>query len=315
MSVRISGFSFARNAVRYDYPLAEALRSVLPVVDELVVAVAPGDPGDDTRGLVESLDDPRVVIVDAVWDDARRERIYADLTNVSLVRCTGHWCLYIQADEVIHEDDHDKIRAALERADADPRVEGLLFDYLHFWGDYDHVHDSHAWYDREIRLIRNLPEIHSWRDAQSFRYWTADFAMTPEAYQSDTGHRKLRVRHSGARMFHYGYVRPPTMMSAKGRAAHISYHGPEQGLAHAERLGDCFDYGPLRRIPRFDGTHPAVMRPWIERFDWADWLRLDGPPAGHKHERWRYRALSWVERHLLGGRRLGGFRNYTLLPE
>ena len=310
----LSAFTFVRNARRYYLPLDASIRSVLPLVDEVIVAV--GDSDDDTRDWVASLDD-RVRIIDTVWDTATFDKNteYARQTDLARQACRGDWLLYIQADEVIHEDDHDKIRAALERADADPRVEGLLFDYLHFWGDYDHVHDSHAWYDREIRLIRNLPEIHSWRDAQSFRYWTADFAMTPEAYQSDTGHRKLRVRHSGARMFHYGYVRPPTMMSAKGRAAHISYHGPEQGLAHAERLGDCFDYGPLRRIPRFDGTHPAVMRPWIERFDWAGQLRLDGPPAGHKHERWRYRALSWVERHLLGGRRLGGFRNYTLLPE
>ena len=90
--MRISGFSFARNAVVLDYPLEEALRSILPVVDELVVAVAPGDPADDTRGLVESLDDPRIVIVDAEWDDSRRERIYADLTNVALERCTGDWC-------------------------------------------------------------------------------------------------------------------------------------------------------------------------------------------------------------------------------
>jgi len=42
----------------------------------------------------------------------------------------------------------------------------------------------------------------------------------------------------------------------------------------------------------------------------------DHPPPRrepHKHERRKYRFLSWVEKHFLGGKPLGGFRNYELL--
>lgn len=279
--MRISGFSFARNAVELHYPLREALRSILPVVDELVVAVAPGDPDDDTRGLVESLDDPRVRIVDGEWDDARRERIYADLTNLALDACTGDWCFYVQADEVVHEDDLPTIRRRCEELLDDGRVEGLLFDYLHFFGDYRHVQTGHGWYQKEIRVIRNGIGIRSVRDAQSFRY--------PDQ-------TRITVAPAHARIFHYGWVRPPRFMQAKVREFWSHRKSPEEVEAehgHAEE----FDYGPLGRLPTFEGSHPEVMADRIAEMDWRDRLREEDPPGmertqRHKDERLKYRALT-----------------------
>jgi glycosyltransferase involved in cell wall biosynthesis len=279
--VRISGFSFARNAVKLDYPLSEALRSVLPIVDELVVAVAPGDPDDDTRGLVESLDDPRIRVVDAAWDEKRGEGIYADLTNVALERCSGDWCLYIQADEVLHEDDAPRLRDRCEALTDDERVQGLLFDYLHFFGDYHHVQRGHGWYQREIRVIRNRIGVCSVRDAQSFRY--------PDQ-------RRITVAPARARIFHYGWVRHPRFMQAKVREFWSHRRTPEE--VEAEFGGqEEFDYGPLARLPRFTGSHPEVMRSRIAAMDWGDQLREEDPPGTvrthrHKDERFKYRLLS-----------------------
>lgn len=283
--MRISGFTFARNAVKYDYPLREALLSILPVVDELVVAVAPGDPDDDTRGLVESLDDPRVRIVDGVWDDARRQEIYADLTNVALDECTGDWCLYIQADEALHEDDLPTLRARCEELLGDHRVEGMVFDYLHFFGDYGHIQDGHGWYQNEIRLIRNSIGVRSVRDAQSFRY--------PDQ-------RRITVARAHARVFHYGWVRHPRFMQAKVKE--FSLHRRSRAEVEAEYGGrEEFDYGPLARLPRFGGTHPAVMRERIAGMDWGDSLREQDPPGmvrtqRHKDERFKYRLLTGLKR-------------------
>lgn len=284
--MHISGFSFARNAIALDYPLREALRSVLPVVDELVVAVAPGEPDDGTRALVESIGDPRIRIVDAVWDPSRRERIYSDLTNRALDACTGDWCLYVQADEVLHEDDLHPLRTRCEELLEDRRVEGLLFDYLHFFGDYRHVQDGYGWYPKEIRVVRNGIGIRSVRDAQSFRY--------PER-------RRIAVAHSGARVFHYGWVRHPRSMQAKLREFWSHRLDPEE----VEALhGGCdeFDYGPLGRLSRYEGSHPAVMARRIASMGWAERLRREDPPGGspgrrrHKDESPRFRALTALRR-------------------
>lgn len=283
--MRISGFSFARNAVKYDYPLREALLSILPVVDELVVAVASGDPDDDTRGLVESLGDPRIRIVDAPWDAARRQETYADLTNVALEQCTGDWCLYIQADEALHEDDAPTLRARCEELLDDRRVEGLLCDYLHFFGDYRHIQDGHGWYQREIRLIRNGIGLRSVRDAQSFRY--------PDQ-------RRITVARARARIFHYGWVRHPRFMQAKVRE--FWSHRKSLNEVEAEFGGvEEFDYGPLGRLPLFEGSHPAVMERRIAEMDWHDRLREADPPGmvrtqRHKDERLKYRLLTGFKR-------------------
>jgi len=279
--VRISGFTFARNAVKLDYPLREALQSVLPVVDELVVAVAPGDPDDDTRDLVASMGDPRIRIVDVRWDEARRERVYADLTNAALDECTGDWCLYVQADEVLHEDDHGPLRARCAELLDDVRVQGLLFDYLHFFGDYAHLQKGHGWYQREIRVIRGGPGIRSVRDAQSFRY--ADG-------------RRIGVAEARARIFHYGWVRHPRFMQAKVREFWSHRRSAEQVEAEFGS-GESFDYGPLSRLPTYEGSHPSVMHGRIDAMDWADALRATDLPGQrrayrHKDERFKYRMLT-----------------------
>lgn len=283
--MRISGFSFARNAVKLDYPLREALLSVLPAVDELVVAVAPGDRADDTRGLVASIDDPKVRIVDAVWDDARRQLAYSDLTNIALDACTGDWCLYVQADEVLHEDDVPVVRERCAELLDDRRVEGMLFEYLHFFGDYEHVQRGQGWYPREIRLVRNGVGIRSVRDAQSFRRGKE---------------RRLAVARSGARIFHYGWARHPERMQAKVEAFWSHRVSPAEVEARCGN-GRVLDYGPLGRLPRWEGEHPRVMRERIARMDWKEALREVDPPGLqrtllHRDERLLYRFLTGLSR-------------------
>ena len=282
--VRISGFSFVRNAVSLGYPVLEALTSVLPVVDELVVVVATADPDDGTRDVVASLDDPRLQILDATWDESRWERIYADLTNEALDACSGDWCLYVQADEVLHEDDHATIRGRCEALLPDDRVEGMLFDYLHFFADYAHVQRGQGWYPTEIRVVRNGCGIRSVRDAQSFRR---------------DGRHRLTVARSNARIFHYGWVRHPEVMQRKTREFWSHRLAPEEVEALCGSAA-VFDYGPVGRLSTWNGAHPEVMRQRIADMDWACMLREEDPPGlvrkRHRDERPLYRALTRISR-------------------
>ena len=63
--MKVSGFTFIKNAVKYQYPIAEAIRSILPLCDEVIVAV--GDCSDGTRELVASIDQ-KIKIIDTNWD-------------------------------------------------------------------------------------------------------------------------------------------------------------------------------------------------------------------------------------------------------
>ncbi len=301
----LSAFTMSRNAGKLYFPAVESVRSALPIVDEFVVALGRGDPDDDTGERLRALRDPRVRILDRTWDEARFRdgRIFAEETTFALGQCRSTWCLYLQADEVLHEQDLATIREWCERYRDDRRVEGMLFDYFHFWGDYQHHLDTHGVCRREIRIVRNGIGAYSYLDAVSFR-------RPPD--------RKLRVVRIPAHVYPYGYVRPPALMVVKKRVQDAIHDGHELTVSQAGAGPHLeYDYGPLGRLPRFTGTHPAVMRDVIARLDWADRLdqgaTLRRRPA-HKHERLRYRLLSWFERTFTDREEWLGWRNYRLLP-
>lgn len=293
--MRVSGFSMVRDAIRLHYPVAEAIRSILPICDEFVIAV--GRSQDGTADRIRALNDPKIRILETDWDPAHfvHGAINAVQSNLALDQCTGDWAFYLQADEVVHEEDLPRIRAAMEANLKDERVEGLLFDYLHFWGDFDHVHWTRNWYRHEVRVVRNIPGMRSWKSAQGFRL----------------NERKLRVRESGGRIFHYGWVRPPETMKRK-QIALDSLHHPKDWVEKRHPEPELpFDYGSLEHLRRFTGTHPAVMREWISGKDW-DAARYRREGTLHEHNRLEVRTLTWLEDHLLHGR-IGEYRNYVLL--
>lgn len=312
--MKISGFSMVKNAGKLYYPVRESILSALPLVDEFVIAIGDNDPDDNTRDIVESIGSDKVKIIDTVWDLERYPRgtENAHQTDLAKSHCTGDWLLYLQADEVIHEDDIPAIRETCIMHLHDRSIDGLLFKYRHFWGDYDHYHRSHVWYRKEIRIIRNDPEIHSWESAQSFRRIPG---FDGKNYRQQEGTYRLNVAPVDAWIYHYGWVRPPALMQKKTKALDTIHKGADKVEELEKRRYYDFDYGPLDRLALFDGTHPAVMKEWIEKFDWQDELQYSGKIPSHrkkhKHERCKYRILTFIEERLFGGRTIGGFRNYT----
>ena len=317
--MKISGFSMGKNALKLYYPMRQSVESILPLVDEFVVALGDSDEDDITRSEIEAIGSDKIRIVDTVWDIEKYPRgmEHAHQTDIAKDLCSGDWLFYLQSDEVVHERDLEKIRLRCEELLDDHEVEGLLFRYRHFWGDYEHVQDGHCWYRKEIRIVRNNSQIHSWESAQSFRRIPGFDGVN---YRQQAGTYKLKVADVDAEIFHYGWVRPPRLMQNKIKAFSINHRGREsvekqEAMHHFDRI---FDYGNLVKYTRYDGTHPAVMKSWMEGYDWKEQLRFSGPaqsqnPFKAKHDKPKYRVITWIEKNLLAGRRLGEFRNYILL--
>lgn len=312
--MKISGFSFVRNGSKLYYPVKESIKSILPICDEFIVAVGAGDKDDKSREEIESIGGDKVKIIDTVWDEKYcvRGAIHSVQTDIAKKACSGDWLFYLQADEVVHEDDLPIIHNRCEELLENRAVEGLLFKYIHFWGDYFHFHKSHGWYPYEIRIIRNLPEIRSFESAQSFRHF--DYWEHP---RQPKGTRKLRVAPVNARIFHYGWTRPPHLMQNKRKYFDKSHLGAARAEQRHKNEREYFDFGPLDRLEKFTGTHPAVMLERIKSFDWGDKLQYSGKPsrdrAPHKHEKLRVKLLSWIEKNLNGGRQIFTFKNYKLI--
>lgn len=290
--------------------------SILPIVDEFIVVLGDSDDDDRTREEIESIDSPKIKIIDTIWDVEKYPRgmEHAHQTDIAKSYCKGDWLFYLQSDEVVHEDDLPAIQKRCAELIDDKEVEGLLFDYIHFWGDYRHYQNNHCWYRHEIRIIRNLPDIHSWQSAQSFRR-IPDFDGLHYRQKENTF--KLKSARANARIFHYGWVRPPELMNRKIRSFSINHRGRKVTgeMEQKDLFRGSFDYGNLKHVPIYKGTHPAVMKQWMEQFNWSDKLRFSGERKSRnkliiKHDKPKYVIISWIEKNLLFGHRLGAFKNY-----
>jgi len=308
-----------KNAHKLYYPMRYAIESILPIVDEFVVVLGDSDGDDETRREIEKIQSDKVRIIDTVWDIEKYPRgmEHAHQTDIAMEQCSGDWLFYLQSDEVVHEKFLPVIKESCLKYIEDNAVEGLLFKYRHFWGDYEHIQDTHCWYRKEIRIVRNSPDIHSWESAQSFRRIPGFDDLN---YRQQENTHKLKVAEIEAYIYHYGWVRPPIVMQNKIKAFSMNHKGREsvEKQIREKMYDNIFDFGNLGKLTFFKDSHPAVLKPWIEQFDWKDQLRFSGParsmnPVKNKHDKSRYRIVSWLEKNLFFGHRLGEFKNYIIV--
>ncbi len=290
--MRVSGFTIIRNAIKFDYPVVEAITSILPLCDEFVVAV--GNSEDATLDLIRSIPSPKIRIIETVWDDSLRQggQVLAIETNKAFdaISPDTDWCFYIQSDECVHEKHLPAIREAMQRYKDDKQVDGLLFNYVHFYGSYHYVGNSRRWYRKEIRIVRNDKHIRSYKDAQGFR---------------KTDQSKLRVKPIHAEIYHYGWVKPPKAQQAKQENFHKMWHDDawmKKNIAAVEE----FDYSQIDSLEEFGGSHPAVMEERLKAFNWN--FRFD--PSQIRLSV-KDKLLLMIERTT--GWKVGEYRNYEII--
>jgi glycosyltransferase involved in cell wall biosynthesis len=298
--MKISGFSIIRNGTKFDYPYIESIRSILPLVDEMILNVGYGE--DDTLKRIKNLNEPKIKVFESDWqlDDPEKKKsglILSEQTNLALEKCTGDWCVYLQADEVLHEADLENLKALIKSVQDDRNVEGLIFDYNHFYGSYNVVQYSRSVYRREVRAFRNTKNVMSIGDAQSFR-------------KKDGS--KLRVIESKARIYHYGWVRTPEAMKEKTFFMDQLYHGEptskqkETGTPHT---GDNYRYKKFWGLRSFNGTHPATMVERIQQKGW-NW-EIEKSPYVFTSKDIKKVVLDTVETYT--GKRLFEYKSFELV--
>jgi len=255
--MKVSAFSICRNAVQFDYPIVEVIRSALPIVDEFVINV--GQSADGTAALIRAIGSDKITIVDSIWDDSMKKDglLFSCETNKALARCSGDWALYLQADEVIHEEDYERLSKSLRDHLTNPAVLGFTFRYHHFYGDY---RSCNPWfYHRAVRVIRNDGQVESFGDA-------VGFCLKADQGYLQTMH-KDRVRESGATIYHYGWVKQPRVLLDKFRYQIARHHGDQPGAEQAQLLArDTYEFEDYDIMKTFTGTHPAVMAERVSRY-------------------------------------------------
>ncbi|MGC9942301.1 MAG: glycosyltransferase [Verrucomicrobiota bacterium] len=291
--MKVSGFTFLRNGQKLGYPFDASIRSILPLVDEFVIALGPCD--DETEKMLREIGDPKIRVVPTQWNERIRPDysvkgfVYGQQKSIALFNCTGDWAFYLEADEVVHEADLPKIRAAMERHLGDERVEALAFDYLHFYGNKNTIAWSPGWYRSEVRIIRN-----------TIPAWSSE-ALFFNILDSHKKSRYPRAAHSGATIYHYGWVRSEAQMNLKSEAT-LKYW--------QNRTQTAIDYGNIDAeiLKPFTGTHPEVIREWLPK---AEGIFRANPKHQLTQREKKHRWMMKLEK-------LFGFRSsrkhYQLLP-
>ena len=290
--MKVCGFSFIRNAKKFDYPIKEALQSILPICDKIIVAV--GNSEDNTRELVTSIAPNKIEVIDTVWDDSLREggRVLAVETDKAFQAIPNKydWVFYIQGDEVLHEKYLPIVKSGMEKYKDHKEVDGLLFNYCHFYGSYDYVGVSSSWYRNEIRIIRNNKHFYSYKDAQGFR-----------KYENE----KLNVKLLDAYVYHYGWVKDPRAQQQKQETFHKLWHDDNWVDKHIVKA-DEFDYSTVDALQKFMGTHPEVM---LERIAAKNWQFDYDLSKGNFSRGDRFRKF--IER--VFNFRIGEHKNYKII--
>lgn len=288
--MKISGFTIIRNAVKFDYPIIESIRSILSICDEFIVLM--GESEDDTHRLIRQIDSPKIKIIHSIWDESLRQggKILTEETNkaLSYISTDSDWAFYLQADEVVHENDLPLIKKAMSEWINHPEVEGLLFNFKHFYGSYNYIGDSRKWYRKEIRIIRVHPQIKSYRDAQGFR----------------KNGKKLNVKAIEPTIYHYGWVKDPKVQINKLKNAQHYWKTDQWGLSH--QIEDQYNYAQQAYLKKYTETHPLVMQNRIENQKFSFTYNSQKTKASL-----RFHLLYFIEK--LIGWRVGEYKNYRII--
>lgn len=275
--MKISGFTIARNVIKFNYPIMESIQSILPLCDEFIVNV--GDSEDDTLGLIRSIGSDKIRIIQNTWDFSQGAEVLSYQTNLALKECSGDWAFYLQSDEVIHEDDHRKLIRIMQKYLNDEKVDTLRFRWFHFYGSYFRYRVDRGWYQKQDRIIRNNGEVESFGDAFGFK-------------RKDE--QPLRRKNTKCFLYHYGWVHSQQMMTERRVNA--------EAIGFTELIDDerteKYDYGNLNRFPAYFGMHPAVMRERI-----AGHVLSSKDLTGIDKKYWWY-PLKWFKVRYKTGRRV-----------
>lgn len=241
----ISGFVCVRNAEIYDYCVVSAVKSLIPVCDEVVVC--DGESTDRTLRRIEDIGDSRIRVITYPWKNPiANDRFWVEWLNYARERLDYDYQLTLDADEVLDPRSHDKIREFA--------ADGIcgLFDRLNFWMDIRRLAPKNTVCGDTVA-----------RCGPSSLYCCSDEpspAVTPNIRTNARYHPDLRI-------FHYGFVRDPSAFLRKSKDVQKMFTGSCDarilGMEATGRIWNERDYFDGAQLESYLGPHPEAAHGWL----------------------------------------------------
>lgn len=250
----LAGILFIRNADALDYCWRQAAESLLAVCNELVISDC--ESTDGSRQAMDELAkrDNRVKIVDYKWPEGGAKGHFCSAwRNAARLHANSEWIMWLDADEVIHEDGYAELRDRVDRRQT------LICPRFNFWKDAQHLIPHGCGLGHQV--IRVGPQCE----------WTADDGPDPQGRD-----RWLieNAQHCGVKILHYGFLRKREAFFNKAREMSRIYMGNEdERLMAAEKDGGNWMMHPRMsewkdRLITFNGSHPKIIHQWLTERGW-----------------------------------------------
>ena len=243
--MKVSAFTFIKNGQILGYPFIESIQSILPIVDEFIINV--GESEDETLSLINSIKNSKIRIIESKWNDKMQDRgyVYGQQKMIAHYNCTGDWAFYIEGGEVDHESALVKIKESMKIHLNDAKVEAVVIDYNHFYGNANSYLNSPGWYRSEARIIKNSVRSYS----PDGLFWLV--------LDSNKKGRYPRAKHTNAHCYHYGWVRTEDQMNLKSKMVQKYWSKNHNKIDYTQKDQSI--------IKEFKGTHPKVMKEWLPK--------------------------------------------------
>lgn len=165
-----------KNGVKQGYPFWESLKSCLSFADEIVISEGYSDDGtaEYIRKFIDMYSGKvKFRLYNDDWNSFQTPygEVIAAVSYKNMRRCEYEWVYYLQADEVLHDDNSAFVRSIAEGNDG---YNAVMFEFYHFINGWEPIPMGGAAYHHAIRMVRNKNDICFMGDA-----WTFDGGVKP----------------------------------------------------------------------------------------------------------------------------------------
>lgn len=236
-----------RNGFHLDYCFDLAIRSLLPICDQ--ISVSDSDSSDGTR---EFLDDwakhePKLKISNFPWTNPKGDIwFWVEWLNYARRQLETDFVVQLDADEVIHEACYHEVLEAARLGKA------LICERLNFWRDAQHLIPRGKCCGWEV--IRVGPQ----------NLWMGSDYPDARARQLND-----MAVHSGVQLHHVGFLRERAAFFRKAKVVQSIWADDyDKRLDVADKAGGNWAAHPgvvewVNELVPFRGSHPALLHQWL----------------------------------------------------
>ena len=251
--MKISVYTCCNDAIEKEFTLFEGVKQALTFADEVVYV--DGSSKDGTLQWMEAFAsrDNRIKIYKNLWPIHMLKSATVVQKNLALSKCTGDWCMLMDADEVYSNKLCSSIRDWIREAEEQKRI-AVYCQTKHFFGNYTTLCSNdpwcdYRWYEGKIYVVKNNIGIHHGNADGDHDGFVTNEDQTLDVYTLNLGNN---VMTRAASVNHYGHVRSDEIYSQKKNAIERRYHPNWQDKDYTLMMFSEYFTGYL-------GEHPQSM--------------------------------------------------------